>query len=214
MSRLADDLEALRRALGVERWIFAGTSTGGMVGLLYALRHPRGVAALILNGSAPSWRYREEPASIYNPAHPRWPLVRDAIEATRRGEPDAAWRWTAAATLPSLRRPERLAELLAERGGGLAAGRLASIRVEMPTYDVVDRLGEISLPTLVTCGRYDTQCPLPQSELIARRVPNAELVVFEESGHFPYFEEPGRYRETVARFVRERVSSHLEVETA
>jgi pimeloyl-ACP methyl ester carboxylesterase len=49
-------------------------------------------------------------------------------------------------------------------------------------HDVVDRLGAIACPTLVACGRYDGIAPPPNSEVIAARVPGAELRVYE-GGH-------------------------------
>ncbi|GEM_PF-3876082 len=50
MNRLVDDLEAVRLELGGEPWIFAGATIAGMVGLQYALRHPRALTGLIVSG--------------------------------------------------------------------------------------------------------------------------------------------------------------------
>ena len=52
--QLVDDLEALRQRLGLERWISFGGSSGGCIGLLYALRYPRSLAGLIVPFSTPS----------------------------------------------------------------------------------------------------------------------------------------------------------------
>jgi len=49
-------------------------------------------------------------------------------------------------------------------------------------WDVTSRLGEIRMPTLVLCGRHDEATP-QQAETIAAALPDAELVVFEESAH-------------------------------
>ena len=53
------------------------------------------------------------------------------------------------------------------------------------TYDVTDRLHEITVPTLVTAGRHDWVTPLEANEEVAAGIPGAELVVFEHSGHSP-----------------------------
>ncbi|MDQ3864147.1 MAG: alpha/beta hydrolase [Actinomycetota bacterium] len=59
--------------------------------------------------------------------------------------------------------------------------------------DYSRRLGEVSAPTLVLVGRQDPQMPPPCSEELAGGIPNARLVVFEKSGHYPYTEEPEQF---------------------
>jgi proline iminopeptidase len=68
-------------------------------------------------------------------------------------------------------------------------------------WDVTARLGELDTPALVLCGRYDEATPR-QAEAIAAGLPNAELVVFEESAHLPPLEETGRYVAVVRGFLR------------
>jgi 3-oxoadipate enol-lactonase len=69
--------------------------------------------------------------------------------------------------------PDRAAERRRGERGQLEARR---------HHDVLDRLGAISCPTLVACGRYDGIAPLANSEAIVARVPDAELRVYE-GGH-------------------------------
>jgi proline iminopeptidase len=64
-------------------------------------------------------------------------------------------------------------------------------------YDVTARLAEITAPTLVLVGRDDFVTPPSQAERIRRGVPDAELVVFERSGHHPYAEEPDAFAAAV-----------------
>ncbi len=72
----------------------------------------------------------------------------------------------------------------------------------VPTYNVLPRLGEIRIPTLVMACRDDFITPPEQSERIQQAIPGAELVIFEESGHFPFVEEPAKYFDVVTGFVR------------
>src|SRR5690349_5897750 len=75
----ADDLEAVRRRLGVERWAFWGESGGGVLGLLYALRHPQALGGLILAYMGPSGRLiAEDERSVLSP---RYPPYRPALTA-------------------------------------------------------------------------------------------------------------------------------------
>ena len=69
-------------------------------------------------------------------------------------------------------------------------------------WDLTPRLGEISLPTLILVGRDDFICPPSQAKIMQERIPNSEMVVFEESGHVPYVEEPEAFFEAVRGWLR------------
>jgi len=56
--------------------------------------------------------------------------------------------------------------------------------------DAADYLPRIACPTLVLVGRQDGWSPVPQHEEMARRIPDAELVVIEDSGHMVTVEQP------------------------
>ena len=60
-------------------------------------------------------------------------------------------------------------------------------------WSAVDRLADISCPTLALAGRHDVFCSPQQLMRIATRIPDADLVVFEQSGHFMWREEPARF---------------------
>jgi pimeloyl-ACP methyl ester carboxylesterase len=70
---------------------------------------------------------------------------------------------------------------------------------------VIDRLGEIGVPTLITSGRHD-ECTPALVEPLHRGIAGSEWVLFEESAHMPYLEEPERYLEVVGAFL-DRVES-------
>jgi proline iminopeptidase len=66
-------------------------------------------------------------------------------------------------------------------------------------WDVRDRLGEIGVPTLVTCGRYDESTPAI-ARSIHDAIPGSRLEVFEDSSHLAFVEETDAYLETLAGF--------------
>ena len=70
------------------------------------------------------------------------------------------------------------------------------------TWDRTADLHRIACPTLVTCGRYDEITPAC-SETICEGIPDARMVVFEESAHCAHLEEPELYVRTVEGFLRE-----------
>ena len=72
-------------------------------------------------------------------------------------------------------------------------------------WDVIDRLGELDLPTLVTSGRHD-ECTPALVEPLQQGIRGSEWVVLEDSSHTPYLEEPERYLATVGSFL-ERIEA-------
>jgi len=73
----------------------------------------------------------------------------------------------------------------------------ARSRELMADCDGASRLGEIDVPTLILSGRHDFFCPPSQAERMRRGIRGSELVVFEQSGHYPFVEEAEAFRHAV-----------------
>jgi proline iminopeptidase len=72
-----------------------------------------------------------------------------------------------------------------------------SFRSLMPQYDVRDQLQKITVPVLIICGRHDWITPVSQSLIMHDKLPNSELVIFENSAHWVYIEEEALFLQTV-----------------
>ena len=70
----------------------------------------------------------------------------------------------------------------------------------LKTWDITDRLHEITTPTLLISGRHDEATPLIVGQ-IHERIPGAEWVIFEQSSHMPHVEEPDAFLDTVEAFL-------------
>ena len=70
----------------------------------------------------------------------------------------------------------------------------------LPNYDILSELHNVTVPSFIYCGRYDTQCPLVFSEEIYAAIKNSKLYIFEESNHSPFLEEKDLFIEMVADF--------------
>ncbi len=66
--------------------------------------------------------------------------------------------------------------------------------------DYRPRLDEVQAPTLLCVGRHDPQTPPICSEELAAGIPDADLILFEESGHSPFIEEPQSFLIVASRF--------------
>lgn len=69
-------------------------------------------------------------------------------------------------------------------------------------YDFSTFLPRTTQPALILVGRHDPQTPAGCSEEIHELIPNSRLVIFENSGHFPFSEEPELFSEEVATFLK------------
>ena len=71
---------------------------------------------------------------------------------------------------------------------------------------VEDRLADVAHPVLVLAGRHDRTCPVAAAEAMAAGLPDAELVVFEHSGHMTFVEENDAYLAAVRDFLERRAA--------
>jgi proline iminopeptidase len=67
-------------------------------------------------------------------------------------------------------------------------------------WDVTHRLGELAMPVLLTVGRHDEMWPSHMEDMQSR-IPDAELVVFEDSSHMAFVEERTAYMAVMRRFL-------------
>ncbi len=193
IAQLAADVDALREHLGFERVGLAGHSYGSFVALEHATTHPQRVSHLMLLGASPG-AFEPTADELAERGDRSW--VTPEIEAMLPG------RYTLPASdeemealFPTIARsylrhadPSVLAEELSQTIFDVAAAR-AGFKALMG-WSVVDKLDRIAAPTLVACGRHDLHTTPECSARLASSIPNAELVWFEESAHFPWLDEP------------------------
>ncbi|MEM7130525.1 MAG: alpha/beta hydrolase [Chloroflexota bacterium] len=66
--------------------------------------------------------------------------------------------------------------------------------------DLLPRLGELQMPTLVVHGKQDTLVPLRVSETFDANIANSELAIIDEAGHMPMIEKPEETAQAVVAF--------------
>ncbi|MGH1055548.1 MULTISPECIES: alpha/beta fold hydrolase [Bacillus cereus group] len=198
------DLEAIREALQLPIWHFAGHSTGGMLGLLYAITYPKSLQSLVVVGAAAS-NYTETPFCIYHPEHPQFHYMQQLIENLKS---------------PHLTNEERK-ELSTERTKlslykrenynscfdkpiktTMSASRMNAFAHEYPSFDLREHLPSIKTKTIIMCGRHDVQCPIQYSIEMHEGIRNSIFVTFEESNHYPFLEEAAQFISTTQEFYK------------
>jgi proline iminopeptidase len=194
---LVKDADQLRAHLCHDKFVLLGHSYGGMLALEYALRHPDHLVGLILCCTALAWDYGDELEE--NAARGTQPEL-DALARLRQLPiaSDEVFRdlWVAIQPLYFHRvDPRIIAEMDAQTVYSASAYELSEILLS--EFNISDRLHEIVVPTLILVGRHDWVTPPSQAERIKQAIPHADVVMFEESGHYPFIEEHHRFIQSV-----------------
>jgi proline iminopeptidase len=219
LDNLTADADALRQELGFDQWAVLGHSFGGNVALEYALRYPQSLSRLILMNTCGDqwWASHNAPEMLAKRGYST-----DTVEAARRfynGQvtPDeylpTVMRFIGAYSYHSsfLYHPKILT--LAQKMG---LGPPIKMRPEalifgyqaLRSWSVMERLGEIQVPTLVTAGRYDFLFPPEHQAILADRIPNARLELIEAAGHNPQMEQTDLVIQIIRSFLTEAESVH------
>ncbi|MEO6397394.1 MAG: alpha/beta fold hydrolase, partial [Tepidiformaceae bacterium] len=185
------DVEAVMTAAGLDQAAVYGRSRGGMLAQQFALDHPERVSALLLSGTSHRGPGAVASTERVNSAMAITPgMTLEQIFATQ-DEAMAAPGWRerdpqafAACLATDLESPPR--RLAVERQRGAIA-----------EWSSIQRLPEITVPTLVLCGEDDGMVPPENSRQIATLIPGARLALIPECGHLPMLEKP----EAVAQLV-------------
>jgi proline iminopeptidase len=206
---LTADADALREALGFERWAVLGHSFGGHVALEYALRYPERVSRLVLLDTAGDARWSQEnaPEVLAGRGYGRPTVAVARRFYSGRIEPKDFMR-AAFRLVPAYDHRFSLVRLAREMAGG---GWRMKARPEalvfggqmMRGWNVMDRLPEISVPTLVIAGHDDFLFPPESQALLAAGIPKARLRIIERAGHNPQSERPAETLAAVAEFLTE-----------
>jgi pimeloyl-ACP methyl ester carboxylesterase/DNA-binding CsgD family transcriptional regulator len=208
------DLEAVVEAARVERFDLVGISQGGAVAVEYCLRHPERVAHLVLYGAfARGWNRRGEDTAR------QFRALKDLIRVGW-GLDNPAFRrlfTTIFAPDASGEQESWFEDLMRISAPPDVAARVFEAPADV---DVVEKLAEVKVPTLVIHCRDDACIPYSEGRAFATGIPDARFVTVESRNHILLESEPGwtRFREAFGEFLghetgRERSVAHFDLLT-
>lgn len=208
---LLGDLERIRFALGIDRWVVAGGSWGATLGLLYAEAFPDSTLGLLLRGTFLArprdiaWYYRADGVALRFPS--AWRAFVGHLDETERrdlltsyyrrltsSDPEvvaraaAAWAgWDNAVatwTLP----PDREPQLPPDPLRRIAQARIAAHYLHHACFIVPNRVLANAhrldgIPGILLHGELDRVCPIVQAEALGAVWPDADLVRLPKAGH-------------------------------
>lgn len=205
--RVAEDVDAIRAALGVDRVAVLGHSILGMLALECGRRLPDRVSHVITVGTPPHGnmkalgarsaaffeadaddarkrRLQDNLAALPPQPSPGQMLLAQTPMRYHDPDVDAAPLFTGAVSRP---------ELLMHIAGTVA-----------PEWTVTAAPGSLTVPVLLTHGRSDYTVPHELWDGIPATLPDATFHLFEASGHQPFFEEPERFTAAVTEWIANR----------
>ena len=208
LEQMADDAIAVLDAAGIETAHVVGASMGGVISQIIAVKYPHRVRSLTLVCTAcrnhpwrqellQSWAHTAEEKGMIEVGKEaaQWVM---SPRSFRRLVPAFTWMGPLAALRPRHSFVSQIQAILDTR------------------EDLVDELSSITAPTMVIVGNQDILTPRGDSEEIAERIPNAELVVISGAAHGLMMEHSATFNKILIEFLQrteaERVAQqHLSV---
>jgi proline iminopeptidase len=198
-----EDMEALRQYLGLEKIIVIGSSYGGMVALSYATRYPQNISHLIVICTVPDSRFliRAQEILAERGTEEQKAIAQRLWDGAFENEEQLGEFFQVMRSMYSFTydpdAPQQIPNLMILSPDAINVAFSGFLR----SYSVLDQLHKITAPTLVIGGRHDWICAPEFSEEIASNIPNADLRIFENSGHLIRVDEPEALREAIADFL-------------
>jgi hypothetical protein len=201
---VADDLDAIRGALGLERVAVLGHSILGVLAIEYARRRPDHVSHVIAVGMPPTGDMVALGASATKFFERDASADRKQVWKENRAQlpANASLRQTTQAQTPMRFFDARLdtAPLFADSvvKMPLLQHLMGSLT---PDWDITAGASELTVPILLALGRYDYTVPHTLWDPIVGTLPGLTAYRFESSGHHPFFEEPDLFVDVVTRWM-------------
>lgn len=212
IGRYVGEVETVRTALGLGRVHLLGQSWGGWLAIDYALTHLGALRTLILENTA-----ADIPHLVSELERLRGALGPETVAMMQRHEAEGTLEhpeYQAAITLLNYRHVCRLAEWPAPVRRSLENWNMAPYRTiqgpneflytgNLKDWNRIPDLHRITVPVLITVGQHDELTPACAARM-KHALPDAELKVFPNSAHMPFFEEPEAFFPVLLDFLARR----------
>ena len=210
IARYVEEVETLRTALDLGRVHLLGQSWGGWLSIEYALAYHDNLKSLMLANTCGDMPHLASELDRHRAA-----LGSETVAMMQRHEAEGTLdhaEYAAAITLLNHRHVCRLAEWPAPVLRSLNDWNMDVYGVmqgpneflytgNLKDWNRIPDMGRITVPTLITVGLHDEITPACARRM-KQALPNAQLTVFPNSSHMPFYEEPEAYRENLLEFLR------------
>jgi Predicted hydrolases or acyltransferases (alpha/beta hydrolase superfamily) len=185
VGEMADDGIGFIRALGLDKVDLLGFSLGGFVAQDIALKAPERVRRLILTGTGPAGG-----TGIDNVGSVTWPLMIKGLLTLRDPKFYLFFTTTANGQRAASEYLQRLKERRQDRDKGPTPRAFLRQLKAITAWgkQAPQELGRLRMPTLIANGDNDIMVPTVNSLELAKRIPNAQLIIYQDAGHGSIFQ--------------------------
>ncbi len=191
LEQMADDLYGLLTGLGITETHFVGISMGGMIGQVFALKHPQILRSLVLCDTTsrypPDMRSAWDERTLTVVARGMEPMVEPTL-----------LRWFTAPFRKQ--RHDVMDRVRAMLRSTPPKGYIGCCHA-IPRINTTERLGEIRCPALVIVGEEDLGTPVAMARTIHAALPSAELVILPSASHLCNLEQPEEFNRVLLAFL-------------
>lgn len=195
------DLDAVRAHLGAEQIDLLGHSWGGYLVMAYAARHPERIRHLItVDSAAPRWT---DTVFLFKDIFPEGQERADGLAfGDAMGDK--------AATDASVREyltwlfyaPEKRDAFVGQIGSSVYNKAVnEALDHDVQRFDLNPEIRKFRFPTLVITGRYDINVAPSVAWKMHKAIAGSQFLVFERSGHLPFYEEPEAFVRAIEAFL-------------
>ena len=205
----AEDIEGIRKDLGIEKILLLTHSWGIIPVTQYALRYPDRVKGIIFSSPVP---LSKEFDNLTREAQKLKASSRDSANRSliigspdfKAGHADAYRRLMLLSFQHSFadeRNLEKLNLVLRPDYKVTSQALFTGLSKDLSDYNYYGSVQRFKFPVLIQHGRQDI-LPLQASEKLLESIPNSRLMIYRNSGHFIFIEEPKKFRQEVTSFAR------------
>jgi pimeloyl-ACP methyl ester carboxylesterase len=195
---MADDLAGLMIGLDIERTHLLGLSMGGMIAQEFALRYPKKLEKLVLTGTgAANARSMFDPISIWS-----YVKTQDTNGLMFAGQ---QFNWLFSESFNRNREAvNQTLQMLASNPNPVSAEAYQRQAEAYVKHDTLDRLNQVTAPSIVIAGEQDRLTPPWICKEVADAIPNAKykLISGEGSSHVLPLERPDDFNQVVLSFLQ------------
>jgi len=194
LEMLAEDAVALLEALGIDAVHFVGLSIGGMIGQGLALNHADRLKSLVLCDTSAIMPKEARPILQQRIAAARQNGMAEQVDGTLE-------RWF---TLEYLEANPPEVEMIRQLVRSTSLAGYVGCSEALCGLNYLERLSEITLPTLVIVGEEDPGTPVAAAEAIHERIAGSQLVVLPSARHLSNIEQADAFNSALMTFLHKQ----------
>lgn len=206
MQNNIEDIEALRKYLGLKKICLLGVSYGGMVAQGYAIRYSKNLTKLILTATAPSFHFiKKAQQKLQTIGNEKQVKICEELlwQGKFKNYQDVARYFNIMDSLYSLKKNSKKTTISAKSAEKILDYKILNKGFSdfLHTFDFIPKLKKIKCPTLIVAGKQDWICDPQNAKIIAQNIPLSSLKIFANCGHAIAKDQNKKYIRLIKKFL-------------